>query len=127
MSFPPFSFFYKITSFYKKIKLIFLYSYYYKLHNILFTNLYIRIYRYKLIQLEKRKRYSNQYKLKMDSYSDRLKKKGTFKRKSSSFLYNSDQNRNFSTISLLFAGSPYKNDWSFNKVKTKKKKTIYLC
>ena len=56
MNFPSISFFYKIETFYTNYRLIFLRNYYFKLHNILFTNLYIRIYRYKLIRLEKKKK-----------------------------------------------------------------------
>lgn len=60
MNFPSILFFYKINSFYSDIRLAFLCDYYFKLHNILFTNLYIRIYRYKLTKLQKKK-YKNEY------------------------------------------------------------------
>lgn len=106
MSFPSFSFFYKITSFYKKIRLVFLYSYYYKLHNVLFTNLYIRIYRYKLIQLEKKKKYTRYSKLKMNSFSDKFKKRTTNKARYS-FNGQADQRRSFHGVVVLYSNGSF--------------------
>ena len=59
MTFPNISFFFKVNTFYSDFMNSFLYNYYFKLHNILFTNLYIRIYRYKLVQLNKKNKFIN--------------------------------------------------------------------
>src|SRR6478735_4742537 len=62
MNFPSILFFYKINSHYSDIRLAFLCDYYFKLHNILFTNLYIRIYRYKLYKLYNKNKKMNKQK-----------------------------------------------------------------
>jgi hypothetical protein len=126
MSFPSFSFFYKITSFYKKIRLVFLYSYYYKLHNVLFTNLYIRIYRYKLIQLEKKKKYTRYSKLKMNSFSDKFKKRTTNKARYS-FNGQADQRRSFHGVVVLYSNGSFKNESYTSKIKARKRKPyVYI-
>ena len=82
MNFPSILFFYKINSYYSDIRFAFLCDYYFKLHNILFTNLYIRIYRYKLTKLQKNNTKMNiqeKYKkIDRDLFSDKIKKKNVF-------------------------------------------------
>lgn len=112
MNFPNISFFFRLNSYYKKIRFIYLYNYYYKLHNILFTNLYIRIYRYKLIQLEKKK---NKFIFEH--------KKNKFKGRKITSL----NIRTYFSSSILFSNNNIKKEWSYNKQKTKKKKRyIYI-
>ena len=79
MNFPNISFFFKLNDYYFFYREFFLLSYYFRLHHILFTNLYIRIYRYKLnkqknksinINLEEKYKRINR-----DLFADKIKKK----------------------------------------------------
>lgn len=133
MNFPSLSFFHKIRTFYCKYKLIFLQNYYFKLHNILFTNLYIRIYRFKLILLDKKNKKLTQQskykKINRDLFLDKIKnkKKAFFKRKvNMADTIDKKIIRSYSTT-LFFSYANYdtkntRKDWNLNKQKMRKKK-----
>ncbi len=79
MNFPNISFFFKLNEYYFFYREFFLFSYYFRLHNILFTNLYIRIYRYKLnkqenknVNMNLKEKYT---KINRDLFADKIKKK----------------------------------------------------
>lgn len=140
MNFPSISFFFKIETFYTNYRLIFLRNYYFKLHNILFTNLYIRIYRYKLIRLEKKKKkkvnIQNKYKkINRDLFSDKIKKKkrGFFRRKINMTAdpVNKKIKRHYSTTNNLFVAynenKSNKKNWTYSKQRSRKKRTyVYV-
>lgn len=139
MNFPSISFFYKIETFYTNYRLIFLRNYYFKLHNILFTNLYIRIYRYKLIRLEKKKKkvnIQNKYKkINRDLFLDKIKKKkrGFFRRKINMTVDSTNKRikRNYSTTNNLSIAynenKSNKKNWNYNKQRPRKKRTyVYI-
>lgn len=68
MDFPLISFFYNSLNYYKQLRLYFILNNYFKLHNILFTNLYIRLYRKRLLKIEDKniRFFSNRLKRKND-------------------------------------------------------------
>jgi hypothetical protein len=89
MNFPSIGFFIQINQFHDELKLDYLFNSYFKLHNILFTNLYIRIYRYKLMTFGKRSNTEKQplkyEKIDREKFAHKLnkKKRGYFKIKKS--------------------------------------------
>lgn len=108
MNFPSLLFFYKINSYYSYLRLGFLYDDYFKLHNILFTNLYIRIYRYKLTKLQKKNNKMNiqekYQKIDRDLFSDKIKKKKrTFTKRKVNMEGTNVNRRNFSYSLSLFS------------------------
>lgn len=138
MNFPSILFFYKINSFYSDIRLAFLCDYYFKLHNILFTNLYIRIYRYKLTKLQKKNTKMNiqekYQKIDRDLFSDKIKKKkrSFVKRKVNVENLDNISKRNFSySFYSLYSFNENRvitdNKKEYNKQRSRKKKNyVYV-
>lgn len=132
MNFPNISFFYKINSFYSDIRLSFLCDYYFKLHNILFTNLYIRIYRYKLTKIEKKKiKINSQEKYKKidrDLFLDKIKKKkrGFLKRKLNMVVTEEIKRNYYSNLFLLISNENKNVKKDSYKRSKKKKNYVYV-
>jgi hypothetical protein len=136
MNFPSISFFYKINAFYSEARFAFLCDYYFKLHNILFTNLYIRIYRYKLTKLQKKNNKINiqeKYKkIDRDLFSDKIKKKKRSFIKRKMNMDNAELNkRNFSySLSLFYSSNEHRvntgNKREYNKQQRSRKKKNYV-
>jgi len=131
MTFPNISFFFKVNTFYSDLMNSFLYNYYFKLHNILFTNLYIRIYRYKLVQLNKKNKYiSKRHKYNKNMFLDKTKNKKK-QRSNMTSIKNNNSVRFFSVNSFFLfnkVDSSFSlennryNKFSNNKYKQKKKR-----
>jgi len=127
MKFPNLAFFYKLPIYFRKLKQSFLKDYF-KFHGIIYSNLYMRIYRLKLIRLGANKIVDKNSKTKKDLFLDKTKKKNNynFKRKMNTNRYptnNYNSKRTFCTSILLFTENKnpvndYRNKNISNKVTT---------
>lgn len=138
MNFPNILFFYKINSLYSDIRFSFLCNCYFKLHYVLFTNLYIRIYRYKLTKLQKKNIKMNiqekYQKIDRDLYSDKIKKKkrvftkrtmnvGSTESKKKDFSYSFNLLNSLNEDSAVFEN---KKEYNKHQRPKKKKKYVYI-